>query len=413
LLIIVKPIKDPNQRRKFNHLIMEQDRASEERKKILSNYDQYVKIHIMAAKRVKPTMTPEASHILEEADIRIQAQKESDGIPNVGSNRGLGVLIRLATVIAKLKLKTEIDVEDAKYAVEFYNTTTADVQSSIKVPDDAGVLACNLIVYILHSESNGLSKSFMKLAEEASTKDPAVKWYLYQGIKNKLGTVSSNRALRRVLEMLENLNSNNIRRVRMQPAEFLWVGQQQGEENGPGGKEEEERVPEKESEETRHDDVYDVYDKGFSTDTGNKGRSDSPKTDTQPKSELSQSSQTSQTLHNKRLEQKEYKVLKAMEMAMANYKDAKVRGKESGSLFEPYDVWYHLFTVFPREQWDIDKVRKVIKEQVKKGNVTTRHGDPPDRYYLIWRDRGTDGDVSVGGNGVPIEAPLKGGGDQP
>ena len=71
---------------------------------------------------------------------------------------------------------------------------------------------------------------------------------------------------------------------------------------------------------------------------------------------------------------------------MLDYKDNKAQGRESGALFTAQDVWYHIGTMFPDKRWNMDKVRKAIREQVKKGRVMVRQGDEPDRYYLTWRD---------------------------
>lgn len=382
LLIIVRPIRDEQTRREFNDLMLDMEEALQDpvRNKIISNYDRYIKIHIMYAKRIKPVLSPEAKYILKESDVRIQSQKIKDDVANAGSNRGLGTLLRLATVIAKLKLHTTITAEDARYAVEYYNKVSADIQAATSVPGDIAEVALNTMLYILQNESNGLAMSLRTLAESASARDQAVKWYLFQGTKNKLGDVSTNGRLKHVLGLLENVSSSKIKRVKLQPAEFLWVGKNE--------------VPEEESEETEHADVAYVADRGVSAVQGKISSSydiDKPKTDSQPENGVSATSATSAITHKIPPEEKEYKVLKAMEIAMANYKDSKMQGKEAGSLFDPYDVWYHLFTVFPNEQWDIEKVHKEIAKQIEKGRVTTRAGDPPDRYYLMWRDGGEGG----------------------
>jgi hypothetical protein len=69
-------------------------------------------------------------------------------------------------------------------------------------------------------------------------------------------------------------------------------------------------------------------------------------------------------------------VLRAMKLAALDYKEEeKATGKESGNLFTVYDVWYHIGIMFKDREWDIDKVRKVIEQQIKKGRVLTTHGD--------------------------------------
>jgi len=101
--------------------------------------------------------------------------------------------------------------------------------------------------------------------------------------------------------------------------------------------------------------------------------------------------------HNKPLEDnREYKILKAMEMAMADYNSEKAAGKESGALFERFNLWGHLSASLPEELWNVERVDQIVDEQVKKGRVIKRQGDKPGRYYLNWRDN--NGNGNGGGN---------------
>jgi DNA replicative helicase MCM subunit Mcm2 (Cdc46/Mcm family) len=395
LLIILKPIKDPDKRREFNRLRLDLERANKERKKILSNYDEYVKIHLMVAKRIKPELTIEASEILNEADARIQTQKDSDDLPNTGSNRGLDTLLRLSTVIAKLKLHKEITAEDARYAIEYYNSVTADVQTSVSVPEDPADLACDAAIYILQNEANGLAMTLKTLAELASARDPAIKWYLYQGTKNRLGNVSSNARLRRFRDKLANVSSNKIKQTNTEEAEFLWVGGKGGTEEEEEG--EKEKDPSSSTNVSKNTDTADTADKtkptreaknktpGHDTQTKMSQHVDTPKTksDSQVQNTKSAVSVASAKHHKIPLEEKEDKVLMACGMAMSDYSDDKVQNKESGAMFETYGVWYHLTKTYPDDDWTTKKVYHYLDRLQKKGRVLTRQGDTPDRWYLL------------------------------
>ena len=397
LLIVIKAIEDDQQLQLFNDLMLEPETATPERKKIIFNYDQYVKLHIMYSKRINPTLSPEAKQIINESDRRIQRQKRLDDVPNAGSHRGLGILLRLATVIAKLKLHQEITAEDANYAVEYYNKVSNDIQTSVTVPQDPAELAKNTMLYILQNESNGLSITLRDMAERASARDAAIKWYLYQGTKNKLGDVSTNRALRRVLELLENVSSSKVQRVKMQPAEFLWIR-----------KDDDESEVEDNSEDSGHADIADVADRGNLPHTVDKGdvslsaAADDDREPTnqltlqteQPKKGASATSVTS-AIEGKKVVEKpspppppegKYKILKCMEQAAVSYSEAKGTLQESSSLFNRFDLWYHISAAFPNRTLDIHKVDAIIKDQVRKGRVLLRQEDGPDRYYLVWRD---------------------------
>jgi len=90
-------------------------------------------------------------------------------------------------------------------------------------------------------------------------------------------------------------------------------------------------------------------------------------------------------------EQREYKILKAMEQARAKFNGDKVELRESGTLIDPRDVWGNLMTALPEEALDMKQVIEIIEEQIKKGRVITRAGDPPGRYHFIWKDPNGDG----------------------
>lgn len=121
---------------------------------------------------------------------------------------------------------------------------------------------------------------------------------------------------------------------------------------------------------------------------------------TTPEKSRSVESARSAKDHKKQLEDKdrEYKILKAMEQARAKYNRDKVMLKESGDLIDPRDVWGNLMTSLQDEEWKMDRVIKTIEEQIPKGNVLTRQGEAPGRYYFIWHD--PNGDVKGEGEGV-------------
>jgi DNA replicative helicase MCM subunit Mcm2 (Cdc46/Mcm family) len=421
LLIIDKPIKDPKQRREFNHLRMELEKIEQNepaRWKILCNYDKYVALHLRVARRLAqrngyPKLTDEASHILEDADNRIQQQKEISLLPNVGSNRSLDILLRLATEIAKLKLKDKIDAVDAKHAIEFYNSVTVDIHASVVVPEDPLTSATNLAVYILQNESNSAPMTLQMIAEAAGKKDEAVRWYLYQGPKNKLGNVSTNKRLRLLKERLSNFDPRKIRQTGREETEFMWVGSSGGGDSDSGdgddgtaekgGAGETKKEPEQDMRVDSADSA-DPKEKGdragaqiTSPDIATKmaAQQDKPKADQPSPPEIFESAESAGSAKHckNQLEdnEREYKILKAMEMAVADYNSDKVAGKESGALFKPYEVWRHLTRSLPYEEWHITRVRQIIEDQIKKGHVVTRQGDESDRYYLLWRDRNGNG----------------------
>jgi hypothetical protein len=367
-------------------------------------------------------LSEEAGDFLAQAEVRITEQRVKEGIPNAGSNRILDTLIRTAEAIAKLKLHTEITVEDAKRALEIYNQVNRELITPTQEPTDPAIKAYQLILYILQNESNAIPRLFMDLVEAACQKDKAVEWFLKQGPKNRLGSVNSNKRLRRVLELLENHSAKEVKRTQQSPAEFLWVGEEKGDDDND------------DDEAADNDDHHhsnnasavnvggnDVSTGSTSTTTAN-GRdlcdqcdptffggtakeptieqtrdqqlqtndeSSQAAREKNSKSHRSQRSQQSKNHYKIPLEEKEYRFLKACEIAMNDYNPEKVANKESGALFTAQDAWYQWGTMFPNERWKIDKVRRVLDKLARKGYVLKRRGDGPDIYYLSWRDDGS------------------------
>ena len=423
LLVVMRPIKDPVKRREFNRKVlrMHKDLKDPAKRRIIRNYDEYVNLHVLYARTLKPIMSDEAEEILSDAETRLQEIKFRDGIANAGSNRALGTLERLATVIAKLKLHDdEIMVEDANDAIDFYNKISSQIHQAADKPSDPAQNAAEAMVYILQNESKGIAIPFRELCERAANKEEAIRYYLYQGIKNRLGDVSSNKRTKRTLEILEGFNPKKLQRVKMQPAEFLWVGEDGDEEGGGGGEseskeeereEKEEGVKEEEKEkdntqreesskESLHADLPDSADQGSTSLQENKQtelivQQDKNITQKAVQGEKGESARSASVIvedseKNKKqkqqptsLEEKEDKVLMACGLAVADYNSEKIQGRESGAHIDTYGVWAHMQQEFPNENWSERKVRKVLEGLVQKGRLLTKQGDEPDRWYII------------------------------
>jgi DNA replicative helicase MCM subunit Mcm2 (Cdc46/Mcm family) len=395
ILVIYKPvdpIKEPEKYREFSRLKTEMERHPER----VPNYDEYVKTHLMVAKRYNPILNEDASLILGEAHVRIQQAMWNQGLPNAGSWRVMDKLIRITENIARLKLKKIADEKDAKHAVQFYNTMYSQVHSVISMPDNPRDLAYKEILYLYQNESKGQPIAYRTCVEEACRRRLDVDAYFKGGAKN----IRDNWQMQTVRKLLEN--HSKIKRVPpMSPVTFKWVGGEQ--ENGPGGKKGEESTSKSQGRSDASDASDEVRDTPQRVQTDQqKPKEPAEESKTNPRDTVltpslaSLPSPLAENEGNIQLEDnEEYKVLKSMEIAMLDYKADKVaEGRESGSMFTAHDVWYHLATMFPGREWGLDKVRKVIRQQIKKGRVITRHEDEPDRYYLVWRsnDGGDGGD---------------------
>jgi DNA replicative helicase MCM subunit Mcm2 (Cdc46/Mcm family) len=379
ILIIYKPIdalRDPDKYREFGRIKTAMERHPER----VPNYDEYIKTHIMVAKRYNPVLTEEASFILEEAHVRIQQQMQQQGLPNAGSLRIMDRLIRLTENIARLKLKKIADDRDARRAVQFYNTMYSQVHSVISIPDNPRDLAYKQILYLYQNESKGQPVAYRTYVEEACKRNSDVDAYFKGGSKN----LRDNWQMQTVRKLLEN--HSKIKRVPpMSPVTFKWVGGNDNTQTEQSTIQSGNQSDVSDASDEVRDIAQDVQiEQRKPKDPAEEPKTNSGDTAITP-SLASLPSPTAENEDNIVLEDnEEYKVLKAMELAMLDYKASKVEGKESGALFTAQDVWYHLGNMFPDREWDMDKVRKVIRQQVHKGQALIRQRDAPDRFYLVW-----------------------------
>lgn len=399
LLVVMRPIKDPVKRTAFNRKVlrMHKDLKDPIKRRIIRNYDQGVKRHVLYARTLNPAMSEEAEEIISQAETRIQEIKFKDGVANAGSNRALGTLERLATVIAKLKLhEKEITTEDANDAIDFYNKAAAQIHQAVDKPQNPAEYTAQTMVYILQNENKGMSVVYKDLCEKAALKDQSIRWYLYQGVKNKLGDVGSNKRMKRVLEILENINPKKLRRVQQHPAEFLWVGEDQEDREAEGEKKDDKpanppdpadpadqpstRVQRNRQTKLSTDNDKNVIHRTMQGEKAQSGRSARSGESTIAEGDGSDKKQQRKPIP---LEEKEDKVLMACGLAMADHNSAKIQGRESGAFIDTYGVWAHMQQEFPNENWSERQVRKVLEGLTKKGRLLTKQGDEPDRWYLI------------------------------
>jgi DNA replicative helicase MCM subunit Mcm2 (Cdc46/Mcm family) len=219
LLIVQKPLIEPKDREEFNLLKLELERASPERKKIISNYDDYLKLHFAVMKRkysdhdVK--LSKEASELMAKADTEIQSKKAE----GAGSFRTLDTLTRLTKVIAKLKLKDIADVSDATRAISFFNeiSTVNIIETNNKDNDlirDPAAVAKDVMIEILRANPN-TEFTITELAEKAIEINETAKAYIQEATD-----LRTNKRLRRVAELLAK-STEHVQRVSQTPAKYM------------------------------------------------------------------------------------------------------------------------------------------------------------------------------------------------
>ena len=119
----------------------------------LPDYTPFLVKYIEYARQLKPVLNEEAITMLEEFYINIK-------IKGFGSERVLPTLHKLIKAVARLKLKTIADEEDAKEVMEFYNVMLVDFQKSVVVSQSPRDLAYNECLLLLE-RSKGIRGNYI------------------------------------------------------------------------------------------------------------------------------------------------------------------------------------------------------------------------------------------------------------
>jgi hypothetical protein len=166
-----------------------------------SNHE-YLKKHIMYAKQFNPKFSEIANSMLSEYYVSIGK--------NFGSRRIRETIFKLAKEIARLKFKEEVDVEDAKETMQFYNVQLQQYQQEVSLSQDPRDKTYNACLEILMDFYSPFE--FEELINTACSRNEQVSRYV--GLKYKL---EKNKKLRPILDML--LNHDHVMVIKKKP----WV----------------------------------------------------------------------------------------------------------------------------------------------------------------------------------------------
>jgi DNA replicative helicase MCM subunit Mcm2 (Cdc46/Mcm family) len=157
-------------------------------RKIIANYTPHLQKHIEYSKRFNPILSKEAEYVLKEYYISIAL--------NYGSSRLLESVTITAKMIARLKLQTIVDAEDAHEAQQSYNVILQQLQvvNVVTNPNDEAYNTC-----IESLQVSYYAIQFEELIKIACDKNTRVKYYI--GEKFKL---PENGKPRPILERLRN-----------------------------------------------------------------------------------------------------------------------------------------------------------------------------------------------------------------
>ena len=178
----------------------------------LPDYTPFLVKYIEYARQLKPVLNEEAITMLEEFYINIK-------IKGFGSERVLPTLHKLTKALARLKLKTIADEEDAKEVMEFYNVMLVDFQKSVVVSQSPKDLAYNECLLLLERSkgSGGITLEEM-VKQICESNEQLANYFEYP---EKQLRIKNNRKMRNVCEML--LNHSNIKKIQEKPIVLQWI----------------------------------------------------------------------------------------------------------------------------------------------------------------------------------------------
>jgi hypothetical protein len=155
----------------------------------IPNYTQYLRKYIEYSKRFNPKLSREAEHMLKEYYISVALE--------YGSPRLLESITIIAKMIARLKLKSVIDAEDAKEAQQLYNVILQQLRQMVNIVTDPSDEAFDTCIDIIRSSDAAIQ--FETLIKMACDRNVRIQYYI--GDKHKL---RENGKLRPILERLRN-----------------------------------------------------------------------------------------------------------------------------------------------------------------------------------------------------------------
>lgn len=218
MVFVVKTIKDEKEYREYARIKSQQ--VSNPR--LIPTYYKYLRKHIQYAKSFDPSLTEEATTLISQYYVNL-ALSGSDHFRT--SKRLLEKLTRIAKSIARIKLKDEVDVDDAKEALEFFNAVIIQYQSFIQtIPKDPRYLAIGVFMDILKP---GFPYSFEELAKSVCERNEYVKSYLVgsshndkvKASKNNF-KIENNKKLRNIYDILKE--NPHIQIISGKPIVLKW-----------------------------------------------------------------------------------------------------------------------------------------------------------------------------------------------
>ena len=183
---------------------------------VYDGYDEYLKKYLKYARTFNPNadISEDAVNMLDDYWVKM-GQTETD---DRGRPRKLEGLYRIAVAISKIKLKNQVDVEDAIETMQHYNVVLLNFSHLVPVSQSPNEVARETCISILQEFPYPIaSKELFKTARD---KNEQVKAY----VGNDL-SIETNWKLRKVYEDL--LNDSHVILVQEKPTVFKWKGEEE------------------------------------------------------------------------------------------------------------------------------------------------------------------------------------------
>jgi DNA replicative helicase MCM subunit Mcm2 (Cdc46/Mcm family)/DNA polymerase elongation subunit (family B) len=187
--------------------------------------EEFLKKYVYYCKSLRPVLSQDAQKRINDYYIEM-GKVGISGLP-----RRLDSLMRITVSIAKLKLKSIADEDDAQEAIVFYNEGLDDFNQAVKLSDNPRDIAYQEIKKIVKL-NNGLPMSLTEAAEKACENNETIQHYLLKKedslndnnnlIRNKTKKLklSHNWHLKGVMDLLRK--DDDIQIVNEKPIEVRW-----------------------------------------------------------------------------------------------------------------------------------------------------------------------------------------------
>ena len=178
------------------------------------NYNFIIK-YLLYAKKIEPVLTPEAKATLKEFWVTLSES-------NLAGNRSLDSIFRIAQAMAKLQLKTVIDMGVAKQTMESIRSMEEKHGEYIKILDDPREVATNAAEEIV--ENTQCAILFDAIVEQVRKENDHVNSWLLGGRSHRL-SANSNRRYRELRDrFIQRISrpGSKILVVSMKPLVVIW-----------------------------------------------------------------------------------------------------------------------------------------------------------------------------------------------